>query len=121
MRRIVTELARQAPRLIGSPVFFIGLLTIALLWIVAGPLTGFSSGWALIPSAAGSIVALLLLVLLQFTQNRDTRAVQLKLDEVIRALDAARTELLGLERLTDDELDAIEAELAETRERHQSH
>ena len=51
IRRIVTELARQAPRLIGSPVFFIGLLTVALLWIVIGPLTGFSNGWALIPSA----------------------------------------------------------------------
>ena len=100
--------------------FFIALLAAAVLWLAAGPVTGFSNDWALIPSAAGSIVALLLLVLLQYTQNRDTRALQLKLDEVIRALDAARTELLGLERLTDDELDAIEAELAETRERHQS-
>jgi len=120
MRRIVSELARQAPRLIGSPVFFIALLATAVLWLAAGPVTGFSNDWALIPSAAGSIVALLLLVLLQYTQNRDTRALQLKLDEVIRALDAARTELLGLERLTDDELDAIEAELAETRDRHRS-
>ena len=67
-------------------------------------------------SAIASIVALLLVVLLQYTQNRDTRALQLKLDEVIRALDAARTELLGLERLTDEELDTIEADLAQARE-----
>jgi low affinity Fe/Cu permease len=70
----------------------------------------FSSGWLLWPSAIASIVALLLVVLLQSTQNRDTRALQLKLDEVIRALGAARTDLLRLEQASDEELAAIESE-----------
>ena len=110
------ELARLAPRLIGSAGSFALLLGLTLVWLALGPAFGFSSGWLLVPSAGASIVALILVVLLQDSQNRDTRALQLKLDEVIRAIDAARNELLGLERLSDEELDRIETELDDLRD-----
>ena len=69
------------------------------------------------PSAVASIVALLLLVLLQYSQNRDTRAIQLKLDELIRGLVHARTQLVRLEQLSDEELDEMEREFQKLRDR----
>ena len=69
------------------------------------------------PSAVASIVALLLLVLLQYSQNRDTRAIQLKLDELIRGLVQARTQLVRLEQLSDEELDEMEREFQKLRDR----
>jgi low affinity Fe/Cu permease len=70
-----------------------------------------------VPSAVASIVALLLLVLLQYSQNRDTRAIQLKLDELIRGLVQARTQLVRLEQLSDEELDEMEREFQKLRDR----
>jgi low affinity Fe/Cu permease len=85
------------------------------VWLALGPAFGFSSGWLLVPSAVASIVALLLVVLLQYSQNRDTRALQLKLDEVIRAVGEARTELVRLEELPDDQLAGIERDFRDLR------
>jgi low affinity Fe/Cu permease len=110
------RLARRSPRAVGSTASFIGLLVLTLIWIAVGPFFGFSSGWLLVPSALASIAALLLVVLLQYSQNRDTRALQLKLDEVIRAVGDARGELLQLERRSDQELAEIEREFEELRE-----
>lgn len=119
MSRLVREVARVAPGLVGSSGTFIGLVAITIVWVAIGPVFGFSDAWLLVPSALASIVALLLVVLLQYSQNRDTRALQLKLDEVIRAVDEARTELLRLEQLSDEELEVIETEFDELRERRQ--
>jgi low affinity Fe/Cu permease len=115
--RLAHALARRSPGVIGAPHTFAALAVAAALWLLAGVVFGFTDALLLVPSAVASMVALLLLVLLQYTQNRDTRALQLKLDEVIRALGEARTELLGLERRSDEELDAIESELEEMRRR----
>jgi low affinity Fe/Cu permease len=101
VRRFAYALARLAPGVVGSAGAFLVLVLATLAWIAVGPATGFSDGWLLVPSALASIVALLLVVLLQYSQNRDTRALQLKLDEVIRAVGDARTELLQLERRSD--------------------
>jgi low affinity Fe/Cu permease len=116
MTRLVKDAARAAPGLIGSATSFILLCATTLVWLVLGPVFGFSSGWLLVPSAAASIIALLLVVLLQYSQNRDTRALQLKLDEVIRALGEARTELVRLEELPDDQLARIESDFRNLRE-----
>jgi low affinity Fe/Cu permease len=110
------ELARTAPAVIGSAGAFVLLLAATVVWLAVGPITGFSNGWLLVPSAAASIVALLLVVLLQYSQNRDTRALQLKLDEVIRAVGDARTELLRVERRSDEELEQIEEEFERLRD-----
>lgn len=110
------SLARHAPSIVGSTGAFLGILALTLAWLALGPVFDFSDGWLLVPSALASIVALLLVVLLQYSQNRDTRALQLKLDEVMRSQTEARTHLLGLERLSDEELSKIEEEFQQLRE-----
>jgi len=107
--------ARVAPGLIGSSTAFLVMLAATAVWLALGPVFGFSDGWLLVPSAVASIMALLLVVLLQYSQNRDTRALQLKLDEVIRSVGDARTQLVRLERLSDEELEQIEEEFEELR------
>lgn len=106
----VDTIARAAPGAVGSSAAVVGLVAATILWIALGPLFDFSDAWLLVPSALASIAALLLVALLQYSQNRDTRALQLKLDEVIRAVGEARTDLLRLERMSDEELTQIENE-----------
>ena len=110
LRRLARDLARAAPGAVGSTAAFVGVCILTLVWAGVGPFVDFSEGWLLVPSALASIVALLLVVLLQYSQNRDTRALQLKLDEVIRALGEARSSLVRLEQLSDEELAQIETE-----------
>jgi low affinity Fe/Cu permease len=110
MNRFVGSIARVAPSIVGSRASFLGLLAITLVWVAVGPFVHFSDGWLLVPSAVASVAALLLVVLLQYSANRDTRALQLKLDEVIRAVGDARTELLRLEHRSDEELAEIASE-----------
>ena len=100
----------------GSTEAFIATVAATLVWLAIGPFVGFSDAWLLVPSAVASILALLLVVLLQYSQNRDTRALQLKLDEVIRAVAEARTHLVRVERLSDQELTEIETEFDRLRE-----
>jgi len=108
--------ARRAPAIVGSTAAFLIMLLATLVWVAVGPLTGYSDTWLLVPSAVASILALLLVVLLQYSQNRDTRALQLKLDEVIRAVAEARTQLVRVEQLSDQELTEIETEFDRMRE-----
>lgn len=84
--------------------------------LAVGPVFDFNGNWLLIPATATSVSAVILVVLLQYTQNRDTRAVQLKLDELIRGLGEARTHLVRLEQLSDEELDELEREFRRLRE-----
>ena len=87
-----------------------------LVWLLSGPLFHWSDNWILVPATATSIGAFLLVLLLQYSQNRDTRALQLKLDELIRSLDHARTDLVRLEHRSDEELEQIESEFSALRE-----
>jgi low affinity Fe/Cu permease len=114
--RLVRQAARKAPSVVGSSGVFLALLGLTIAWLALGPFVRFSDGWLLVASAVASIVALLLVVLLQYSQNRDTRALQLKLDEVIRAIAEARTDLLRIEQLSDEELTEIETEFDRLRE-----
>src|SRR3954468_18449111 len=117
MIRASQAVARFAPAIVGSPNTFVLLLALTAVWLLLGPFLHFSNGWLLVPSAVASIVALILVVLLQQSQNRDTRALQLKLDEVIRSVGQARTELVGLETRSDEELEQIAEEFQELRRR----
>jgi low affinity Fe/Cu permease len=114
--RLVRRFAARSPTLVGSPWTFLIALLVTIAWFAAGPLFDFSSNWILIPATATSVGAFLLVMLLQYTQNRDTRAIQLKLDELIRSLDTARTDLVRLESMTDEELATIEEEFRELRD-----
>jgi low affinity Fe/Cu permease len=116
MFRALCRLATRTPAVVGNPWTFIVAVAVTAAWVASGPLFGWSGGWVLWPATVTSVGAFLLVLLLQYSQNRDTRALQLKLDEVIRALGDARTHLVRLEKLSDEELDQIEDEFRQLRE-----
>lgn len=116
MRRLARWVAAGSPRFVGSPLTFVVALLITLAWLLSGPFFGWSDNWIIVPATATSVGAFLLVLLLQYSQNRDTRALQLKLDELIRSLDRARTQLVRLESMTDEELEQIESEFSALRE-----
>lgn len=105
--------ARWAARNAGRPVAFNIALAIIAVWLVSGPIFGFSDTWQLIINTATTIVTFLVVFLIQHTQNRDTEAIQVKLDELIRAIDDASNALLDLEELEEAELTLLRRRYAE--------
>jgi low affinity Fe/Cu permease len=115
--RLLRRVAMSTPHLIGSPWSFLAAIVIVIGWLVWGVVGGFSTNWLLWPSAIASVFTFVIVFSLQYTQNRDTRAIQLKLDEILRGSDGARTELVKLETLSDQQLSEVEAELLRLRQR----
>jgi low affinity Fe/Cu permease len=93
----------------GSWAFLVAMLLVAG-WAVTGPLFGFSDTWQLVINTATTVITFLMVFLIQNTQNRDAKAIQLKLDELLRGVKEARTGLVDLENLTDEELDELQQE-----------
>lgn len=104
---IFSNFAAKAADAAGSPWTFIAALSLVVIWAVTGPMFGFSEVWQLVINTGTTIITFLMVFLVQNTQNRDTRAMHLKLDELIRVTEGAHTALLDLEELSDDELIAI--------------
>ena len=102
------RIASRAPAAIGNPWTFLISLAITAAYIATGPIFDWSGTWLLILATVPSVAAFLLVMLLQYTQNRDTRAVQLKLDELIRSLEQARTEFVRLEQRPEEEIAEVE-------------
>ena len=102
-----TRFARTVSRVAGHPSTFAVAIAAILVWLASGPLFGFSDTWQLIINTSTTIVTFLMVFLIQNTQNRDSEAVHLKLDELIRATDAAQNSLLDLEELEQADLDEI--------------
>jgi low affinity Fe/Cu permease len=102
---------------VGSPWAFSATVALTCSWLLLGPVFQFSDTWQLTMNTAASQVTFLIAFLLQNAQNRDTRALQLKLDELIRSTTGARRQLIQLEGLDDDELDALKHEFERVRER----
>ncbi|HLW35605.1 MAG TPA: low affinity iron permease family protein [Chthoniobacterales bacterium] len=100
--------ARKASSVLGSAWAFSVAILIIIIWAATGPMFHFSDTWQLIINTGTTIVTFLMVFLIQNTQNRDAKAVHLKLDEIIRALKKARNELVDLENLSDEELDKLE-------------
>lgn len=118
---IFTRFARWISAATGRPVTFTLAVLVILLWSVTGPLFGFSDTWQLVINTGTTIVTFLMVFLIQNTQNRDTEALQIKLDELIRAVKGARNEVLDLEELDEEQLDEIRKEylgLADHARRH---
>jgi low affinity Fe/Cu permease len=109
------RIAAHAPAAVGNPWTFLVTLAITIAYVGSGPFFGWSDNWILILATVPSVAAFLLVMLLQYTQNRDTRAVHLKLDELIRSLDQARTEFVRLKERPDEEIGAIEQSFAQLR------
>jgi low affinity Fe/Cu permease len=102
---------------VGSPGAFAAGVLIVAIWGVTGPLFRYSDTWQLVINTGTSVVTFLMVFLIQNTQNRDTQAMQLKLNELIRAVSTARNTLLDLENCTEDEIEAMQKEFAAIRER----
>jgi low affinity Fe/Cu permease len=101
------RLARQASKIAGHSVAFSLAAGMILIWAITGPIFGFSDTWQLVINTTTTIITFLMVFLIQSSQNRDSEAVQLKLDELIRATKAAQNALLGIEDLTEEELDEL--------------
>jgi low affinity Fe/Cu permease len=106
---IFARFARWTSHAAGHPAAFLLAALTIVAWVVTGPIFGYSDTWQLVINTGTTIVTFLMVFLIQNTQNRDSAAVQLKLDELIRAVNGAHNALLDLEELTDKDLDRMRA------------
>ena len=109
--------ARRSSIMLGSAWAFAGAVLVIVVWLITGPTFHFSDTWQLIINTATTVITFLMVFLIQNTQNRDAKAVHLKLDELIRAIKDARNELVDLEDLSDEELQKLEAQFRRMRQR----
>ena len=104
--RAFTHFASGVSKITGRPVTFIACCAFVVAWALTGPLFGFSDTWQLVINTSTTILTFLMVFLIQNTQNRDNAAIQAKLDEIIRTSDSDN-KFIGIEHLTDEELEAI--------------
>src|SRR5437016_480968 len=119
MRETFQHMARHTANVVGSPWAFLAAIVVTVVWASLGPFFDFSDTWQLFINTGTTIATFLVVFLLQHTQNHDTHVLQLKLDELIRALEPARNELVNMESMTDEELDALQHEFEALRKRRQ--
>jgi low affinity Fe/Cu permease len=112
-----TRLAKWTAHVTGRATTFFFAFLIIIVWAVTGPIFHFSDTWQLVINTGTTIVTFLMVFLIQATQNRDSEAMQVKLDEIIRAIGSAQNELLDLEELEEEDLDKLKAMYCEMAEK----
>jgi len=117
MNELFRAFANQVSEAMGSPWAFIAAALLIIVWAISGPLFGFSEVWQLVINTGTTIITFLMVFLIQNTQNRDAKAVHLKLDELLRSIEGARTSMVDLEHLSDEELKKLQNEFKRLREK----
>jgi low affinity Fe/Cu permease len=112
MDEIFRKFAHVVAAAVGSPRAFLVALLSLVIWGFTGPMFGYSDTWQLVINTGTSLITFLMVFIIQNSQNRDTKAMQLKLDELLRAVEGARTKLVNLENLSDDDLLQLQEEFA---------
>lgn len=115
MDRLFTNIASKCAHAMGQPAAFIFSTLLVVLWAAAGPIFHYSDTWQLVVNTATTVLTFLAVFLIQNSQNRDGAAIQAKLDEILRSLDKARDQFVGIEHLTDAQIcqirDALETDI----------
>lgn len=106
---------------LGSPLIFFIAVLIVLVWALSGPLFHYSDTWQLVINTGTTVITFLMVFVIQNTQNRDGRALQLKLDELIRVTKNARNQLIDIEILSDEELEALHKEFCDLQTKAHAH
>ena len=108
MRNLFRTFAAHVSRWAGSPWAFLIAVLIIIAWGITGPLFKFSNTWQLVINTGTTIITFLMVFLIQNTQDRETRAINLKLDELLRAISKARNDMIDMENVSDEELEQVE-------------
>jgi low affinity Fe/Cu permease len=111
MRRFFNRFATITSTAAGQPLTFVTAFLVVLVWAVTGPLFHFSDTWQLVINTGTTIITFLMVFLIQNSQNRDGAAMQAKLDELLRAVDKAREQFIGIEHLTDQQIELVRSAL----------
>ncbi|MBA3677402.1 MAG: low affinity iron permease family protein [Sphingosinicella sp.] len=111
MDRFFTRIATGSSNMMGRPLAFIAATLLCIIWAVSGPIFNYSDTWQLVINTATTVLTFLMVFLIQNSQNRDAAAMQAKLDELIRSMDKARGQFIGIEHLTDNQIEDIRAAL----------
>ncbi|HET8656298.1 MAG TPA: low affinity iron permease family protein [Longimicrobiaceae bacterium] len=120
MREFFRIFATRTSQVVGSAWTFIVAVVAIVLWACTGPIFQYSNTWQLVINTGTTIVTFLMVFLIQNTQNRDSRSMQLKLDELIRAVNSARTGMVDLEDLSDADLDRLQEQFRQMREQEEA-
>jgi low affinity Fe/Cu permease len=117
MQKFFSDIASRTAIWLGQPGAFIGATLACIVWAVSGPMFNYSDTWQLVINTATTVLTFLAVFLIQNSQNRDGAAIQAKLDELLRAVDKARTQFIGIEHLTESQIELVRRAL----ERHAQH
>lgn len=118
MNELFRKFSHSISTAVGTPWMFMLAVAIIVIWWVTGPLFHFSDTWQLVINTSTTIITFLMVFLIQNTQNRDARAIHLKLDELLRVMQDARTSFVDLEDMPDAELEQLQAEFRQLHEKH---
>ena len=115
------KFAQGVAEVVGSPWAFLMGVVVTLIWGLTGPYFKYSDTWQLVINTGTTIITFLMVFLIQNTQNRDAKVIHMKLDELIRAVGPARTELVQMEKMSDQELEEVRSQMEKERDRAAKH